>query len=89
MPTNFFGSILMVLWTLYVTVGFISQIIKNKKDAHFGWSRSLFFLAYITYIFGTLYGAVSQDVFIFVPYLVGLVFLNILMYQFVKYFVRK
>jgi ABC-type Mn2+/Zn2+ transport system permease subunit len=85
MTSDFFGSILMVLWTLYVTVGFLSQVAKNRKDTHFGWSKSLFFLAYITYVFGTIYGIVSKDLYISVPYAVGFVFLNILLYQFFKY----
>ncbi len=80
-----FGTILMILWTLYVTVGFLSQIIKNKNDKHFGWSKLLFLLAYITYIVGTIYGHLSNNVYIFLPYIVGTVFLNILLYQFFKY----
>jgi uncharacterized membrane protein HdeD (DUF308 family) len=85
MPSDFFGVILMILWTLYVTVGFISQIIKNNKDKNFGWSMPLFLLAYITYIFGTLYGFYAKDPYIFVPYITGFVLLNGILYQFFKY----
>lgn len=75
----------MVLWTLYVTIGFFSQIIKNRKDKNFGWSNSLFILAYSTYIVGTVYGFLVKDFFIFLPYIVGFIFLNILLYQFLIY----
>lgn len=79
------GTILTILWTLYVTVGFVSQIIKNKKNKSFGWSKVLFLLAYTTYIVGPIYGFVKMDYYIFIPYIVGFVFLNVLLYQFFKY----
>jgi hypothetical protein len=85
MKSNFFGSILMILWVLYVTIGFFSQIVKNKKEKNFGWSKSLFLLAYVTYAFGIIYGFLIKDFYIFLPYIVGFIFLNILLYQFFKY----
>jgi hypothetical protein len=85
MEPKFFGSILMILWILYVTVGFFSQIIKNRKEKKFGWSEPLFLLGYITYVFGTIYGFLIKDFYIFLPYIVGFIFLNILLYQFFKY----
>lgn len=85
MEPKIFGTILMILWILYVTIGFFSQIIKNRKNKIFGWSKPLFFLAYITYIFGSMYGFLIKDFYIFFPYIIGLVFLNILLYQFFKY----
>lgn len=75
----------MIMWTLYVTFGFVSQIIKNKKEKQFGWSSILFSLAYITYIFGICYGYLKKDNYILVPYVVGFLFLNVLLYQFLKY----
>ena len=85
MKPEIFGSILMILWTLYVTVGFLSQIIKNRKDKNFGWSKPLFLLAYTTYIFGTIYGFLIKDLYILTPYVIGFVFLNVLLYQFFFY----
>ncbi len=38
------GSIMMLLWVAYVTIGLGSQIYKNKKDNNFGWSIPLLFL---------------------------------------------
>ncbi len=83
--SKIFGPILMALWILYVTIGFLSQILKNQKNRTFGWSKSLFLLAYVTYIFGTVYGFLIKDYYIFLPYIIGLVLLNVLLYQFVKY----
>ncbi len=85
MEPQIFGSILMILWTLYVTIGFFSQIIKNSREKKFGWSKSLFLLAYVTYVFGSVYGFLIRDLFILIPYMVGFIFLNILFYQFLKY----
>jgi len=85
MSSHFFGTVLSVLWVLYVTVGFWSQIQKNRQTSRFGWSAPLFLLAYTTYIFGTLYGFVSRNVYIAIPYTVGLIFLNVLLLQYLRY----
>ena len=85
MKSQIFGSVLMILWMLYVTIGFFSQIIKNRKDKNFGWGEPLFFLAYATYVFGLIYSFLIKDFYIFLPYIVGFIFLNILLYQFFKY----
>lgn len=85
MNTTLLGTIMSIVWVGYVTIGFISQIIKNQKSKSFGWSIPLFLLAYITYIFGVLYAISSKDIFIMIPYSIGFILLNYLLIQFLKY----
>jgi len=82
---SFLGTSTMILATLMVVIAVPSQIIKNYQNKHCGFSLPMVILPLLVYISRAGYSLAIKSYFIFIPDAIGLIFLLIILWQYIKY----
>ena len=80
------GTIAAVITVIYTCLGIPSQVVLNHRSkSTLGLSKATTFLSWLTFCIWVLYGTLKGDWYIVVSNLPGVIFVSIILVQFVLY----